>query len=159
MSKFLPIALAASTLLLAACQGGGDPSGIAKAKDAYFAAWTKSDAEPFTTARLAKVIETSPDFFSIDGMAPSPTLSGWKAYEATWAAGMNQFKSAKLVEVSTHRTWLGNGFAASASEVRVTATMPDGTKLDMPAHVTLVFQQIHGEWRVVHENMNLPPKQ
>lgn len=149
--------VAGCLVLLGGCAGSGNAAGVAKAKDAYFAAWTKKDGEAFTTARLAKVIATDEDFFSIDGVAPTPTLTGWKAYESTWAGGMNQFKSAQLIEVSTHRTWVGDDMAATASACRVTGVLGDGTKLDMPANVTLVFKHVDGEWRIVHENMNVPP--
>ena len=149
--------LGSSLLVLGGCWSGGNAAGVAKAKDAYFAAWTKKDGEKFTTDRLARVIQTTDDFFSIDGVAPTPTLVGWKTYESTWAGGMNQFQAAQLVEVSTHRTWVGDDMAATASACRVTGTLGDGTKLDMPANVTLVFKYIDGEWRIGHENMNVPP--
>lgn len=143
--------------VLGGCSSGPNAAGVAKAKDAYFAAWTKKDGEAFTTARLANVIDTNEDFFSIDAVAPTPTLAGWKTYESTWAGGMNQFKSAQLIEVATHRTWVGDDMAATASACRVTGVLGDGTKLDMPANVTLVFKLVDGQWRIVHENMNVPP--
>lgn len=160
MSRSLAIALVFTTLPLAACTTlSGDPAGVAQARSAYFAAWTKNEGETFTTDRLSKVILTTPEFYSIDGMAPTPTIQGWDAYQATWATGMNQFKSAQLVEVSTPNTWNSHDLAATTSECRVTGTMPDGTTLDIPARVTLVFRKVHGQWRIVHENMNVPPKQ
>ena len=163
MSRLLAGVLLSVTILpLAACQygggGDGDAAGVAKAKDAYFASWTIKDGEKYTTERLSKVMDTSPDFLSIDGMAPTPTIDGWKTYEATWAAGMLQFKAAQLVEVKTQRTWAEDDLAATVSEARVTGTMADGTKLDLPAFITLVYKHSKGEWRIVHENTNLPPK-
>lgn len=159
MSRLSAIALFLATVPLAACTTlSGDPAGVAKARSAYFAAWTKKDGETFTTDRLSKVVLTTPEFYSIDGMAPTPTIQGWDAYQATWAAGMNQFKSAQLIEVSTPNTWNSHDLAATTSECRVTGTMPDGSKLDMPAMVTLVFRKVHGEWRIVHENMNVQAK-
>lgn len=157
MSKLVPAALLAC-LLLSACTTTmkGDPDGVSRAKDAYFAAWTKKDGEAFTTDRLSNVILTSDEFYSIDGMAPTPTIEGWDTYQKTWQAGMNQFKAAQLVEVSTPRTWNGPGVASTVSECRVTGTLPDGNKIDLPARVTLVYRKVNGQWRVVHENMNVP---
>lgn len=146
-------------LPLVACSAmRGDPSGVSRAKDAYFAAWTKKDGETFTTDRLSKVILTTDEFYSIDGMAPMPTIEGWDAYQKTWQAGMNQFKNAQLIETSTPRSWNGPGVASTVSECRVTGTMPDGTKLDIPARVTLVYRKFNGQWRIVHENMGVTPQ-
>lgn len=161
MSRLLAgVTIVTFVLPIAACQSGGDAAdtaGVTKAKDAYFAAWTKKDGETFTTKPLAGIMDTSPDFLSIDGMAPTPVLDGWKTYEATWATGINQFKSTQMFEVATKRTWIEGAMATTVSECRITGTLPDGNKLDMNAFTTLVYRKRNNEWRIVHENTNLPP--
>ncbi len=144
-------------LPLAACQCcKPDAAGVASAKSAYFAAWTVKEGETFTTEKLSHAMSNSPDFYAIDDMAPGQIVDGWKAYSDLWGPGMKQFKTAQLVEVSTNRTWLGTEGAATASTVRITGTKTDGTKLEIPANVTLVYKREGGEWRIVHENMNIP---
>lgn len=133
-----------------------DAAGISSVKNAYFSAWTIKDGETFSTEKLSHAMVNSPDFYSIDDMAPGQTVDGWKAYSDLWTAGMKQFKTAQLVEVSTNRTWLGTDGAATASSVRISGTKTDGTKLEIPANVTLVYKRDGNQWRIVHENMNIP---
>lgn len=144
-------------LPLAACNCcKPDAAGINNVKSVYFNAWTIKDGETFTTEKLSHAMSNSPDFYSIDDMAPGQIVDGWKAYSDLWTAGMKQFKTAQLTEVSTNRTWLGTDGAATASTVKITGTKTDGTKLEIPANVTLIYKRDNNQWRIVHENMNIP---
>ncbi len=161
MSKAIVVGVLLASLPLGACRVGPESSGesmVGRAKDAYFAAWTKASGEVFTTDRLAGVMLTTPEFYSVDGMVPTPpgpTIDGWEAYQTMWDAGMNQFVTARLIEISTSRSWNGRDLAATTSACRVTGTMSNGQSLDLPANVTLVYRKIGGEWKIVHENMNV----
>lgn len=144
------------------------PKGVAAARAAYFDSWTKTVAQTWTPAKLEAALGSGAGFVSVDGMvppagvngSPGPVFTDAKAFVAHWSgpAGINAFKEAKLVEVKTLQSWGGKGVAGSVSEVSVTGTLPDGNKLAMPAHVTLIFVEdakAPGGWRLVHENMNL----
>jgi len=154
-SAFLLVAMVSIGI---GCQA--DTAGLNKAKAAYFASWTKTAHAPHTMDDLAKVSETTPDFLSFDGMSSGKTvIEGWKDFAGIWEPGMNGFVTASLTEQKSVRTWIGSDVAITASIAHIQGEMQDGKKLDMPGHLTLGWQKINGEWKLVHEHMSLGVKE
>ncbi len=160
----------AASLLLAAlisgCQASGPnlPSGglesLNVAKSAFFDSWTKNAGETWTTERLSRVLENSDAFLSFDGMSTDKTVvRGYAQYAAIWGPGMGGFKTARLSETENVHTWLSSDMAVTASIVRVQGEMADGTKLDIPGHMTLAWNRKGSSWSLVHEHMSLGVKQ
>lgn len=162
-------ALAASLLLaclILGCQAtrqGVSSEGIASlnvAKTAFFDSWTKNAGETWTTEKLSRVLDNSPMFLSFDGMSADKTVvRGYAQYAAIWGPGMSGFKTARLSETDAVSTWVSEDLAVTASIVRVQGELGDGTKLDMPGHMTLAWERVTGGWRLVHEHMSLGVKQ
>lgn len=160
--------LAASTIL-GACQSSqccsngksGDPAALGTAKAAFFAGWTKSANSQFTMDPLSKVVTTTDEFLSFDGMSHGTTvIQGWKPYAAMWGPGMNGFTTASLSEAKSLRTWCQGDTAVTASLARIQGTMPNGQSMDMMGHITLVYKWDSATgWRVVHEHMSLPVRE
>ncbi len=161
----------ASSLLLSAlilgCQAtrqGVSSEGVASlslAKSAFFDSWTKNAGETWTAEKLSRVLDNSEMFLSFDGMSSDQTVvRGYAKYAAIWGPGMNGFKTASLSETNVVSTWVSADMAVTASIVRVQGEMADGTKLDMPGHMTLTWQSVGNDaWRIVHEHMSLGVKQ
>lgn len=130
------------------------------ARKNFFEAWTKPAGQPFTTNKLADVVETSDDFLSFDGMNANQTvIESWKKYESIWLPGINQFVAAKLSEQKMVREWASDNLAITASIAHIQADLPDGKKLDTLGHLTLGWQRKDGKWVVVHEHMSLGVKE
>ncbi|MFO0831478.1 MAG: nuclear transport factor 2 family protein [Phycisphaerales bacterium] len=154
-------------LVLGACQSGqcckdgaANASALGATKAAFFAGWSKSANTPFTMEPLSKVACACDDFLSFDGMSQEKTvISGWKTYADIWGPGMNGFTTASLTEAKPLRTWAGDGVAVTASLAHIQGTMPNGQKLDMLGHLTLVYKWDKGAWHVVHEHMSMPVKE
>jgi ketosteroid isomerase-like protein len=169
--KTAPVALLA--LSLAACTLPGciavnktetaamksaDLDGAQAAVDSFFAAWTKREGEVFTTERLGRVVANSDQFLSFDGMAPKTVIKGWNEYSATWGPGMNQFTSATLSAAEPISLTGSGSMAVWCGIASIKGNMPDGSKRDMPGHLTLVLSKQSGQWRIVHEHMSLGVK-
>lgn len=135
---------------------------VERARDAFLASWTKSEGKPFTTDALSNATDTTPQFLSFDGMSQGKTvIQGWNDYAAIWGPGMNGFTKASLTQTKSLRVWADDDVAATCSIVRVYGEMPNGQKIDMPGHLTLIFHR-DGErnpWRVVHEHMSMNVKE
>lgn len=130
------------------------------AKQAFLASWTKRAGQTFTTDALSKHVANSPDFLSFDGMSQDKTvIEGWNNYAAIWGPGMNGFTNASLTELRAVRTWADDDMGVTASIVRIYGEMPNGQKLEMKGHLTLVFAPGKDGWRVVHEHMSMPVKE
>ena len=154
------------TSLISSCQATGPdlPSGglesLNVAKSAFFDSWTKNEGETWTPERLSRVLENSDAFLSFDGMSADKTVvRGYAQYAAIWGPGMAGFKTAHLVETENVHAWLSSEMCVTASIVRVQGEMLDGTKLDIPGHLTLAWNREGSSWRLVHEHMSLGVKQ
>lgn len=159
----LPVVLA-----VGACQTGqrdddrdeGTAASLNATKAAFFAGWTKNANTQFSMDAVAKSASTSDDFLSFDGMSQNKTvISGWKTYSDIWGPGMNGFTTASLTEAKALRTWVDDGMGVSASIAHIQGTMPNGQKLDMMGHLTLVYKWDNGAWHIVHEHMSMPVKE
>lgn len=139
-----------------------DVAGVERARDAFLASWTKTEGKPFTTDALSKSVDNTGAFLSFDGMSQDKTvIQGWNDYSAMWGPGMNGFTKASLTQTKSLRVWASDDVGATCSIVRIYGEMPNGQKLDMPGHLTLVFHR-DGEgtpWKVVHEHMSLNVKE
>lgn len=141
------------------CCSAPDIAGVAAAKQAFLDAWTKEPGKPFELTKLDAICDRSPDFLSFDAVSSDKTvIEGYAAYTAIWGPGMNGFTSARLSESRAVRTWVGGDLAVTASIARIQGEMKDGTKLDMPGHLTLTYRHDAHGWRVVHEHMSLGVK-
>ena len=130
------------------------------AKAAFFEGWVRKNGTTFTTEKLSRIVDTSEDFLSFDGMSQDKTvISGWKAYSAIWGPGMNGFTNATLSEVRNVRTWIDGNLAITASIARIYGEMPNNQTMDVQGHLTLGWKKEGGQWRVVHEHMSLGVKQ
>jgi ketosteroid isomerase-like protein len=154
------------SLLVASCQHSeahspaADRASLDAAKKAFFASWTKAPGDTFTIDKVKAVTDNSADFLSYDGMSQDKTvISGYDAYAAIWGPGINAFKNAELAETRADRTWIGGDVAVTASIAQVRGAMPDGTKLDLPGHMTLAWKRDGASWRVVHEHMSMGVKE
>ncbi|QOI99596.1 MAG: nuclear transport factor 2 family protein [Phycisphaeraceae bacterium] len=133
-----------------------DQANLLAARDAYFAAWTKGPG-PFDMAALERVCDNTSTFLSFDAISPSTTIiRGWGAYAGIWSQALAGYTSASLTPDEHLAAFMTGHSAWTASLARVNGTLPDGTVLDVPVHVTLVWQ-LHGrEWRIVHEHVSAP---
>lgn len=130
------------------------------AKAAFFEGWVRKNGTTFTTEKLSRVVDTSEDLLSFDGMSKDKTvISGWKAYSAIWGPGMNNFTNATLSELTALRTWVDGDLAITASIARIYGELPNNQKLDVQGHLTLGWKKDAGQWRIVHEHMSLGVKQ
>jgi len=149
--------------LLAGCRSmlsDGPPSleSLEQAKQAFLGAWTKNPGDTFTTEKLSRVIDGDA-FVSFDAMSKDKTvIRGFDAYAAIWGPGMVGFKTARLSETENVHVWMGRDHAITASIVRIEGEMVDGTRLDMPGHLTLGWHRRGDEWRLIHEHMSLGVK-
>lgn len=170
MNRFvLATSVAAAATILGACQSSqccsngkaGDPAALGATKAAFFAGWTKPANAQFTMDPLSKVVSTTDEFLSFDGMSQGTTvIQGWKPYAAMWGPGMNGFTTASLSEAKSLRTWCDGNTAVTASLARIQGTMPNGQSMDMLGHITLVYKWDNASgWRVVHEHMSLPVRE
>jgi ketosteroid isomerase-like protein len=164
-AHFIP-ALALASFLLAGCQHSeahspaADRASLDAAKQAFFASWTKGPADTFKLDKVAATVDKTSDFLSFDAMSKDKTvISGYDAYAAIWEPGMNAFKSAQLSEAKAERTWISGDLAVTASIAHISGELPDGTKLDMPGHLTLAWKRDGASWRAVHEHMSLGVKE
>jgi ketosteroid isomerase-like protein len=134
-------------------------SQVSQTKKAFLAAFAKQEGETFTTDRLAAVVDPTADFLSFDAVSQNKTvLSGWTEYAGVWGPGMNAFKTAHVTETKNLREWIDERSATTASLVRIYGELPDGSKIDMPGHLTLTYRRQGDQWRVVHEHMSLNVK-
>ncbi|MFO0857731.1 MAG: nuclear transport factor 2 family protein [Phycisphaerales bacterium] len=145
-----------------AAEDAAEVASVEHARDAFLASWTKTEGKPFTTDALSQSVDNSGAFLSFDGMSQGKTvIQGWNEYSGMWGPGMNGFTKASLTQTKSLRVWVDDDVAATCSIVRVYGEMPNGQKLDMPGHLTLVFHR-DGErkpWKVVHEHMSLNVKE
>jgi ketosteroid isomerase-like protein len=141
---------------------GRSPGGLESleaAKHAFLDSWTKHAGDNFTLDHLASVVDTTGAFVSFDAMSRDKTVvRGYAQYAAIWAPGMAAFKTARLSEVEDVHVWLSEDMAVTASIVRIEGEMLDGTKLDVPGHLTLAWRRDGSTWRAVHEHMSLGVK-
>ncbi len=168
LSIGLPIALLASCATTreldknGAAEDAAEIASVEKARDAFLASWTKTEGKTFTTDALSKSVDNSNIFLSFDGMSQGKTvIQGWNEYAAMWGPGMNGFTKASLTQTKSLRVWADDDVAATCSIVRIYGEMPNGQKLDMPGHLTLVFHREGDDkpWKVVHEHMSLNVKE
>lgn len=145
-----------------AVEDAAEIASVGQARDAFLASWTKSEGKPFTTDALSQSVDNSAAFLSFDGMSQSKTvIQGWNEYSAMWGPGMNSFTKASLTQTKSLRVWVDDDVAATCSIVRIYGEMPNGQKLDMPGHLTLVFHRDdeRNPWKVVHEHMSMNVKE
>lgn len=142
------------------CTPREDLAGLNEAKARFLDAWSKAEGETWTTAKLDAVVDNSADFLSFDAMSQEKTvIRGHEAYAAIWGPGMNGFKTAKLSETESVRTWTHCDVGITCSLVRIEGTFPDGTKIDLAGHMTLGWRRdAKTGWRAVHEHMSLGVK-
>lgn len=160
MVRSVVLAAALSFVMFSGVGCATDSAGVAKAKAEFFGSWTKASKQVYTTDKLKTVVANSPDFLSFDGMSQGKTvIEGWQAYADIWGPGINGFQTASLTEQKAVRTWISGDLAITASIAHIQATLPDGKKLDMPGHLTLGWQKIDGQWKLVHEHMSLGVKE
>lgn len=170
MKNLALLTLLAPLSILAACHSAhkdGSHDGIHEAKknqqviDAaanFCAAWTKTAGQTFTTDKLGKAIDQD-EFLSFDGMSQGKTvIDSYADYAAIWGPGMNGFTNAKLSITETLAAEVEDDMAFWAGIVRVYGEMPGGNKLDVPGHMTLVFNKEGGTWLVMHEHMSMGVK-
>lgn len=146
--------------LLAGCQSIASErpatlESLEAAKQAFLGAWTKKPGDTFTMEKLSRVID--PDaFVSFDVMSREHTvIRGYDLYASIWGPGMAGFKTARLSETQNVHVWMSPGQAITASIVRLEGETVDGTKIDMPGHLTLGWHRHGDEWRLVHEHMSV----
>jgi ketosteroid isomerase-like protein len=161
----LPAAFAVA-LALSSCQTTymneplDDAAGIAAAKSAFLAAWTKQPGAEFTLDKLELAVDTSEHFVSFDAMSPQQSvITGYKTYVAIWVPGMKDVASAALTEKRPVATWIGDDTALTASIVHVQGQTADGQPIEIVGHLTLGYQRHDGGWRVVHEHMSTGVKE
>lgn len=160
------VLVCAASLSLGSCRStccasaASDAEGVARAKQSYFAAWTKQAGQAFDPATLTATVENSDDFLSFDGMSPTGTvIQGWKNFSGLWIPGMNQFRRASLSEAKPLRTWISGDLALTASIAHIQGETADGHELDMLGHLTLGYARRDGRWQIVHEHMSLNVKE
>ena len=156
--NFVPLLLSA---LFSGCQAssplrqGGGLDSLEQAKRAFLDSWTKHEGETWTVDRLSRVLDNSDAFLSFDAMSSDKTVvRSYKDYAAIWGPGMAAFKTAQLSETENVGVWISDEMAVTASIVRIHGELGDGTKLDIPGHMTLVWNRGADGWRLAHEHMS-----